>query len=87
MLEAINFSWDTHELAWESNFEAFRKHVQINKHCHIPAKETRLFAWAKRQRRQYKLWLANEDSTMTEERCRRLTSLGFRWGTLPLQGR
>jgi len=87
MLEAINFSWDTHELAWESNFEAFRKHVQINKHCHIPAKETRLFAWAKRQRRQYKLWLAHEDSTMTEERCRRLTGLGFRWGTQPLQGR
>jgi len=87
MLEAINFSWDTHELAWEANFEAFRKHVQTNKHCHIPAKETRLFAWAKRQRRQYKLWLANEDSTMTEERCRRLTGLGFRWGTQPLHGR
>lgn len=86
LLEAINFSWDTHELAWESNFEAFRKHVQTNKHCHIPAKETRLFAWAKRQRRQHKLWLANKDSTMTEDRCRRLTGLGFRWGTQPLQG-
>lgn len=87
LLEAINFSWDTHELAWESNFEVFRKHVQMNKHCHIPAKETRLFAWAKRQRRQYKLWLAKEDTTMTEERYRRLTGLGFRWGTQPLQGR
>jgi len=87
LLEAINFSWDTHELAWEANFEAFRKHVQTYKHCHIPAKETRLFAWAKRQRRQYKLWLAQQDSTMTEERCRRLTGLGFRWGTQPLQGR
>ncbi len=83
LLDNVNFAWDTHALAWEANCEAFRQFVESHNHCHIPAKETRLFAWAKRQRRQHKLWLANKDSTMTEDRCRRLTILGFRWGTLP----
>jgi len=84
LLDSINFAWDTHALAWEANFEAFRQHVKTHNHCHIPAKETRLFAWAKRQRRQHKLWLANKDTTMTEDRYRRLTTLGFRWGVRPL---
>jgi len=80
-LESVGFSWDSHAMAWEMNYEVLQKFVQQEGHCHIPARETRLFAWAKRQRRQHRRWLAKQDSTMNEDRCRRLTILGFKWGS------
>ena len=78
LLESIGFAWDTHALAWEVNYELLETYVQRVGHCHIPAREKRLFAWAKRQRRHYRRWTVGQDSTMTEDRFRRLTKLGFR---------
>jgi hypothetical protein len=77
--ETLGFAWDTHAMAWEANYEILKKFVKRHGHCYIPAKERSIFAWAKRQRRQHKQWMVKQDSTMTEDRYRRLSILEFRW--------
>lgn len=39
----------------------------------------RLGMFATWQRKQYKLWREGQESTMTEERCRRMEEIGFEW--------
>jgi len=81
-LEAVGFAWDTRDLAWEAKFEELQNFVKEHGHCRIPAKETCLFAWAKRQRRQYRQWVSKEDSSpLTQGRYLRLTKLGFKFLT------
>lgn len=79
LLESVDFAWDTHDIAWETNYALLKEFVKFHGNCHIPVKERRMFAWAKRQRYQHKRWIAKQDSTMTEDRHHRLSMLGFRW--------
>ena len=79
LLEGIGFTWDSHSAAWEENFQALNEFKDQFGHCHVPIANSRLSTWVKRQRRQYKRYISNQSSTMTEERIQRLSDLGFVW--------
>jgi Helicase associated domain len=78
-LDDIGFSWSARSAQWESRFEEFQRYVALGGDARIGTKSSRLFDWAKTQRREHREWLANGESTMTQDRYERLTSLGFRW--------
>ncbi|KAL3906709.1 MAG: hypothetical protein SGARI_003877 [Bacillariaceae sp.] len=73
---------------FDSYLPALMKFVQEHGHCAIPYKydaEPRLSGWVKRQRYQYKLYLAIQagdrrmTTSLTPQRVRLLDSIGFCW--------
>jgi len=79
-LEEVGFSWSVRSTMWESRFKVFKGYVKLPGHDgNKSANSAALIAWAKRQRRDYRRWLANGESAMTEDRYVRLTSIGFQW--------
>jgi hypothetical protein len=79
VLDMIGFIWDSHSAAWEENFDLLRQFEKKHKHCHVPVANCQLSTWMKRQRRQYKRFMAKQTSTMTQKRMRRLIELDFVW--------
>jgi hypothetical protein len=79
VLDMIGFIWDSHSAAWEENFDLLRQFEKKHKHCHVPVANCQLSTWMKRQRRQYKRFMAKQTSTMTQERMGRLIELDFVW--------
>lgn len=67
---------------WNRAFDELLEYRKAHGNCQVPHgyKPNRpLSRWVKRQRYQYKLMKEGKPSTMTEERIRRLESVGFVW--------
>jgi hypothetical protein len=79
VLDMIGFIWDSHSAAWEENFDLLKQFEKKHKHCHVPVANCQLSTWMKRQRRQYKRFMAKQTSTMTQGRMGRLIELDFVW--------
>ena len=82
LLEEMGFVWDSHKAAWEERLNELRDFRKTHGHCNVPStydKIPPLAVWVKCQRRQYKLFIKGEKSTMTQERIAQLDSLGFSW--------
>ena len=82
-LNDLGFVWNSHEAIWEERWTELNDFKQVNGHCNVPSQfETnqKLATWVKCQRRQYKLFVAQQQpSNMTTERAMRLHRLGFVW--------
>jgi len=83
LLERIGFQWDYHVAAWQEKFALLALFRREHGHCLVPTREKRLFAWCKRQRRQYRFWFDGKSSALTEDRIQRLSDLGFPWYGAP----
>jgi hypothetical protein len=82
ILEVLGFIWDSHGAAWEEKHQELKEFRNAHGHCNVPyvyQGSPKLSTWIKRQRRQYKLFVTNQPSTMTHERIAKLESLGFVW--------
>jgi len=86
LLERIGFIWDSHAAAWEENFAMLKVFHKYHNHVQVPISNYQLSTWLKRQRRHYKRYIAGQKSTMTAERVRRLSKLGFELGRRTLIG-
>lgn len=67
---------------WMDRFDELRQFKARNGHCLIPHKfpeNPQLARWCKRQRRQYKLMMLGQTSTMTAQRVKMLEDIGFVW--------
>mmetsp|Transcript_252 Transcript_252/g.691 ORF Transcript_252/g.691 Transcript_252/m.691 type:complete len:648 (-) Transcript_252:101-2044(-) len=77
----------TEEMEWEDSFAQLKAFAEENGHCCIgtrekktpPTKIRQLGDFVSWQRKQYKLMKEGKPSTLTEERVRRLESIGFFW--------
>jgi len=81
-LEEVGFVWDAHSAAWEERMADLKLYLAENGHCCVPTpypKNPQLATWVKCQRRQYKLFKANEPSTITRGRYLSLNAIGFVW--------
>lgn len=81
-LQDIGFVWDSQGAAWEERLAELMDFVRIFAHANVPsnyAENPQLATWVKCQRRQYKLFIENKPSNMTQERINKLESLGFEW--------
>ena len=82
MLSLLGFLWDSHGAAWEEKFCELCEFRRIHGHCNVPCLfngNSKLSTWLKRQRRQYRLFMAQQSSTMDYERIAKLEDLGFVW--------
>ena len=79
-LESLGFTWDSHSSGWDTRWEELRTFRDMHGHCNVPknySPHRRLAVWVKCQRRQFKLYEEGKSSTITEERIKKLLSLGF----------
>ena len=87
-LERLGFVWDSHKAIWEERLGELREFQQFHFHCNVPTifpDNPPLSIWVKCQRRQYKLFLRNKGSNLTEERISKLNQLGFIWNPRKLK--
>ena len=84
-LEELNFIWDSHNAVWEERFGELLEYKSVHGHCNVPSTSSlhTLSVWVQCQRRHYKQYIENKKgnnrSRMSEERVRRLESVGFVW--------
>jgi hypothetical protein len=80
-LDDIGFVWRTHDACWHEKFSQLEHFVQLHGHYKVPSKDSvypGLAVWIKCQRHQFQLFSrGNAKSTITQERVKRLLSLGF----------
>ncbi|CAJ1959528.1 unnamed protein product [Cylindrotheca closterium] len=80
-LEEVGFVWDLQTMAWQERFNELVEYVRRNGDCNVPSRfgeNPALGMWVKVQRRQYKLYCFNQQSSrLTPERYQLLTNLGF----------
>jgi hypothetical protein len=81
-LESLGFEWNSHGAAWEDHFNDLANYRIIQGHCNVPqycSENSKLAAWVRKQRCQYRLHLKGESSPMTNFRIQELERLGFEW--------
>ncbi|KAL3939070.1 MAG: hypothetical protein SGBAC_006136 [Bacillariaceae sp.] len=82
LLDKIGFCWQHKTKMWEEQFQNLLKYMDKYGHAAVPTtyvEDQSLSGWVKVQRRQYKLFLNQEKSSMTLERIHRLNRVGFYW--------
>ncbi|KAK1748149.1 helicase-associated domain-containing protein [Skeletonema marinoi] len=85
-LDSLGFEWNGREAAgdeqWNTRYEDLQEYKRVNGHCNVPqnyqANEA-LAKWVKKQRAEYKKFVADNTSYMTQDKITRLDSLGFQW--------
>lgn len=81
-LNMLGFIWDSHGAAWEEKYQDLKTFHSRHGHVNVPCSyigSSKLSTWIKRQRRQYRLFMSHQPSTMTLERISKLESLGLVW--------
>jgi hypothetical protein len=83
LLEAEDFVWDALAYVWESRFQELCTFVELNGHAVIQERRggtyDPLARWASSQRNIYKKHQNGQHTSLTEERIKRLDSVGFAW--------
>ena len=81
MLTNVGFIWDSHQAQWQERYQSLELFQLTHGHCNVPSnfRDSSLSNWVKNQRKQYKLYLAEQKTTMNEERVNLLNSRGFNW--------
>jgi hypothetical protein len=81
-LEEIGFEWNCVGAIWDDRLSELADYRKIHGHCNVPAiysENTKLGAWVRTQRSQYKLHQEGKTSRMTNLRIQELESIGFEW--------
>ena len=87
-LSNLGFVWNSRGISWELRFEELRRFKESHGHCdisYIVPQNSALSIWVKCQRRQYKLYTDGKPSSITKERIKRLSDLGFLWNPRKLK--
>jgi len=81
-LDKIGFVWNSHLAAWNDKFQELKEFKMIHGHCFVPCSykgNSKLSTWIKRQRRQYRKFIAGQQSTLDSARIEKLEKLGLVW--------
>ena len=87
MLKDIGFTWDSHNDSWELKYQDLLCFYRKFGHSRVPLKYDggKLTNWLKKQRKHFKKLILNEgDSTMNDQRYRKLSKLGVTFKQLTL---
>lgn len=90
LMEKIGFIWDAHGGQWQKMYDELVDYKNKHGNCDVPTKyhlNKGLATWVNRQRVQYRLLHEQKTSSMSEERLRALTDIGFKWEIRQLKRR
>jgi hypothetical protein len=81
-LESIGFVFKlrptgTRTPCWNERFQELVDFKKINGHTNVPKRSGPLGAWVHKQRPQYRLLKEGKYSTLTNDKCEKLESIGF----------
>lgn len=82
LLSKVCFIWNSHLAAWNDKFQELKEFQAVHGHCFVPCTyngSAKLSTWIKRQRRQYRKFMANQPSTLDPQRIEKLEDLGLVW--------
>jgi len=82
ILNTEGFIWDSHDIIWRERFNQLLQYKNLHGHTRVPSyckDNPRLASWVKCQRRQNKLFLEGNRSSMSAERTQLLNDVGFTW--------
>jgi hypothetical protein len=81
ILNALDFVWDSHEVNWQEKYIALSKYNKSYGDCNVPSNysDKKLATWVKCQRRQYKLHMIGQPSSITQKRIELLERINFQW--------
>ena len=86
-LESIGLQWvvpsvqpdlKRHDL-WHDRFLELKKYMESHGDCNVPYRHEHLGRWISYQRRDYRLFKEGKTSPMSDDRIRKLESIGFQW--------
>jgi len=81
-LEDIGFVWRVVGSNWQEQYELLAEYKNVHGHCRVPhtyRDNPYLGRWVSMQRENYKLSKTKGTSTMTPERQKHLSDMGFEW--------
>jgi len=80
LLQSVNFCWDVQSVLWEQRYEELAEFYGIHGSSAplslLQAEDPSLAIWLQNQRRDYRLYLQDLPSSLTEERLELLEDLG-----------
>ena len=84
-LESIGFQWvsknafSMEELCdlWHNRFQELKEYEKTYGNCNVSQRHEVLGSWVKNQRRNYRLLKDGKSSAMSDDRIRKLESIGF----------
>jgi hypothetical protein len=85
LLNKIGFRWNNNAF-WDDQYRELANYASQHGDAHVPmkyAKNRTLANWVSNQRTQYRLFKANEKSSITTEKIELLNKLGFQWKRHP----
>ena len=84
-LESIGFQLNSalankerHDL-WHNRFQELKKYIEMHGDCNVPCRHEHLGSWVSNQRTCYRLLKEGKTSPMSDDRIRKLESIGFCW--------
>jgi hypothetical protein len=90
-LDSVGFRWEVKDfnqsgkkrtqIPWETKFELLKAYKAKHGHCEPPRRHPKVGLFAFHMRRDYKFMVENKKSSMTVERFRKLSEIGFRFKT------
>ena len=84
-LESIGFQWITKVAKergsgwWHGRFQELKKYIETHGDCNVSSKHVSFRNWVSTQRQDYRLLKEGKPSPMTDDRIRKLESIGFQW--------
>ena len=85
-LESINFPWinerteERHDL-WHKRFQELKDYMETHGNCNMSTRHGSLGPWISTQRYNYQSLKGGKSSLMTDDRIRKLESIGFCWSS------
>ena len=79
-LESIGFQWSfkCNEL-WDEHFQELEKYMETHGNCDVSSRHGSFGIWVFTQRQKYRLLKEGKSSPMSDDRIRKLESIGFQW--------
>jgi len=84
-LDQVNFVWSIREgghASWESRLGELHNYLRVNGHTNVPKNyppNPSLGYWVNEQRFQYRRWINDKSSYMTQSKMMHLNALNFKW--------
>ena len=84
-LESIDFQWigeiarDRISDMWHKRFQELKKFKETHEDCNVSKKHGHLSIWVTNQRSNYRLLKEGTHACMSDDRIRKLESIGFCW--------
>jgi Helicase associated domain len=81
-LNSVGFSFDSLGVIFSSRLQELSEFRRVHGHCHVPpdySQNAKLFGWIQRMKKEYKLTMSGQSSTLSDAHICAMNELEFPW--------